>query len=279
MLNLAIAAEAYSNHPIAKAITINADLDEYKKDIKDYQQVDGKGVICTYKDKKLVVGNTKLFEKEGLKFIESKEVGTIIYVAYDDEFLGNIVIRDTIKPNTIEAIELFKKSGIKNITMLTGDNKEIAADIANKVGIENYQAELLPIDKTKAIENAKNEGMITMFVGDGVNDAPSLVLSDIGISMGSIGSDSAIEASDIVIMDDNLKRVSFLKSLAKLNKFVVYWNLIFAITIKVVTLVLNMLGVLGQWAIAAAIFADVGVTIICCINSLLISLKRNSQKN
>jgi Zn2+/Cd2+-exporting ATPase len=274
LLNLAIAAESYSNHPIAKAITIDANLEEYKNDIKDYQQIDGKGVICQFKNKKLVVGNSKLFKKENLDFVESKEVGTIIYVAYDGEFLGNIVIRDTIKPNTIEAISLFKKSGIKNITMLTGDNKEIAEDIARKVGIENYQAELLPIDKTKTIENSMNKGIITMFVGDGVNDAPSLVLSDIGISMGSIGSDSAIEASDIVIMDDDLKRISYLKSLAKLNKFVVYWNLIFAISIKVATLILNMFGLLGQWAIVAAIFADVGVTIICCINSLLISLKR-----
>ena len=274
LLDLAIAAECYSNHPIAKAITTNVDLDSYKKDIKEYQQVDGKGVVCLYKGEKLVVGNTKLFELENIEFIESKEVGTIIYVAYDNKFLGNLVIRDTIKPNTIEAIQLFKKHGITNITMLTGDNKEIAKDIAGKVGITNYQAELLPIDKTKALESAKNNGEITMFVGDGVNDAPSLVLSDIGISMGSIGSDSAIEASDIVIMDDDLKRIPFLKSLAKLNKFVVYWNLIFAIAIKVVTLILNMLGVLGQWAIAAAIFADVGVTIICCINSLLISLKK-----
>ncbi len=274
LLDLAITAECYSNHPIAKAITTNVDLDSYKKDIKEYQQVDGKGVVCLYKGKKLVVGNAKLFKLENLEFIESKEVGTIIYVAYDNKFLGNLVIRDTIKPNTIEAIQLFKKHGITNITMLTGDNKEIAKDIAGKVGITNYQAELLPIDKTKALENAKNNGEITMFVGDGVNDAPSLVLSDIGISMGSIGSDSAIEASDIVIMDDDLKRIPFLKSLAKLNKFVVYWNLIFAIAIKVATLILNMLGVLGQWAIAAAIFADVGVTIICCINSLLISLKK-----
>lgn len=274
LLELAIAAEAYSNHPIAKAITTNTNLDSYKKDIKDYQQIDGKGVICLYKDKKLVVGNAKLFEKENLEYKSSNEVGTIIYVSYGKKYLGNLVIRDTIKPNTIEAIQLFKKHGITNITMLTGDNKEIANDIANKVGISSYQAELLPIDKTKVLETAKNNGEITMFVGDGVNDAPSLVLSDIGISMGSIGSDSAIEASDIVIMDDDLKRISFLKSLAKLNKFVVYWNLIFAIAIKVATLILNMLGVLGQWAIAAAIFADVGVTIICCINSLLISLKK-----
>lgn len=274
LLELAIAAEAYSNHPIAKAITTNTNLDQYKKDIKDYQQIDGKGVICLYKDKKLVVGNAKLFEKENLEYKSSNEVGTIIYVSYGKKYLGNLVIRDTIKPNTIEAIQLFKKHGITNITMLTGDNKEIANDIANKVGISSYQAELLPIDKTKVLETAKNNGEITMFVGDGVNDAPSLVLSDIGISMGSIGSDSAIEASDIVIMDDDLKRISFLKSLAKLNKFVVYWNLIFAIAIKVATLILNMLGVLGQWAIAAAIFADVGVTIICCINSLLISLKK-----
>ncbi len=274
LLDLAIAAESYSNHPIAKAITLNANLDDYKKDIKGYQQVDGKGVICSYKNKKLIVGNSKLFDEENLKYTASKEVGTIIYVAYDNEFIGSIVIRDTIKQDTIEAIKLFKKHGIKNITMLTGDNKEIAEDIAKKVGITNYAAELLPIDKTKAIEDAKNNGQITMFVGDGVNDAPSLVLSDVGISMGSIGSDSAIEASDIVIMDDDLKHIPFLKSLAKLNKLVVYWNLIFAIAIKVATLILNMLGLLGQWAIAAAIFADVGVTIICCINSLLIALKK-----
>ncbi len=274
LLDLAIAAECYSNHPIAKAITSNVDLDSYKKDIEEYQQVDGKGIVCLYKGKKLIAGNEKLFQIENLELTESKEVGTIIYIAYDNKFLGNLVIRDTIKPNTIEAIQLFKKHGITNITMLTGDNKDIAKDIAKKVGINNYQAELLPIDKTKALENAKNNGEITMFVGDGVNDAPSLVLSDIGISMGSIGSDSAIEASDIVIMDDDLKRIPFLKSLAKLNKFVVYWNLIFAIAIKVATLILNMLGILGQWAIAAAIFADVGVTIICCINSLLISLKK-----
>jgi len=274
LLTYAKAAECYSNHPIAKAIAQDANLDVYKKDIKNYHQVDGKGIVCDYKNKELVVGNQSLLELKNIGFKQTNEIGTIIYVAYDNVFLGSIVIRDVLKANTIEAINGFKKSGINNITMLTGDNYNIAKYIANKVGIPNFKADLLPIDKTKEIENAKKNGITTIFVGDGVNDAPSLVLSDVGISMGSIGSDSAIEASDVVIMDDDLRRIPFLKSLAKLNKFVVYWNLIFAITIKVVTLALNMLGLLGDLAIAAAIFADVGVTIICCINSLLISLKR-----
>lgn len=274
LLNYATAAESFSNHPIAKAIYGDQDLDNFKKEITNYKQIDGKGVICDYKGKELVVGNSKILDAKNIPYQIPNEVGTIVYVAYDNSYLGSIVIRDVIKKNSIEAISLFKKHGISNITMLTGDNEEIAKDIASKAGITGYKANLLPIDKTNEIERAKQNGETAIFVGDGVNDAPSLVLSDVGISMGSIGSDSAIEASDVVIMDDDLRRISFLKSLAKLNKFVVLYNLIFAIAIKVATLVLNMFGILGQFAIAAAIFADVGVTIICCINSLLISLKK-----
>lgn len=274
LINLAQIAESFSNHPIAKAIVANRDCTDAKTKIKEYIEVNGKGISCLYNGKLLLAGNEKLLKDNKIKFIKNDQIGTIIYVAYNKKFYGSLVIRDTLKENTVEAIKLFKKHGIKQVTMLTGDNSDIAKSIAAKAGITHYESSLLPIDKTKFIEKAKEKGEITMFVGDGINDAPSLVISDIGISMGSIGSDSAIEASDIVIMDDDLRRISYLKSLAKLNKFVVYYNLIFAIGIKVLTLFLNMFGLLHEYAIIAAIFADVGVTFICCINSLLISLKK-----
>jgi len=274
LLHLAQIGESFSNHPIAKAILMDANIDIDKKEVKQYTEINGKGIYASYKNKDLLLGNAKLLHDYNIEFIETDEIGTVIYVSYDNKYLGYLVIRDTIKKDTIEAIALLKKSGFKNITMLTGDNEMIAKDIAMKAGITTYRANLLPIDKTTILEKAKKEGKIVTFVGDGVNDAPSLVLSNVGISMGSLGSDSAIEASDVVIMDDNLKRISYLKSLSKINKFVVYYNLIFAIGIKVATLFLNMFDVLGKYGIILAIFADVGVTIICCINSLLISLKK-----
>lgn len=274
LLHLAQIGESFSNHPIAKAILMDTNIDIDKKEVKQYTEINGKGIYASYKNKDLLLGNAKLLHDYNIEFIETDEIGTVIYVSYDNKYLGYLVIRDTIKKDTIEAIALLKKSGFKNITMLTGDNEMIAKDIAMKAGITTYRANLLPIDKTTILEKAKKEGKIVTFVGDGVNDAPSLVLSNVGISMGSLGSDSAIEASDVVIMDDNLKRISYLKSLSKINKFVVYYNLIFAIGIKVATLFLNMFDVLGKYGIILAIFADVGVTIICCINSLLISLKK-----
>src|SRR5574344_128903 len=274
LLKIAQIGESNSNHPIAKAIVNGLDLSNEQKDLKKYVELNGKGIKAEYLGKSLLLGNASLLKDNQIEFKETKDVGTIIYVAYDKKYLGHLVIRDIIKPDAIEAINLFKKEGITNITMLTGDNPDIAKEIAEKAGITNYKAGLLPIDKTKVLDAAKLNHEVTIFVGDGVNDAPSLVKSDIGISMGGIGSDSAIEASDIVIMDDDLRRIAFLKSLAKLNKFVVNWNLYFAIIIKITTLILNSLGLLGKYAIIAAIFADVGVTIICCINSLMINFKK-----
>jgi Cd2+/Zn2+-exporting ATPase len=274
LLKIAQIGESNSNHPIAKAIVNGLDLSNEQKDLKKYVELNGKGIKAEYLGKSLLLGNASLLKDNQIEFKETKDVGTIIYVAYDKKYLGHLVIRDVIKPDAIEAINLFKKEGITNITMLTGDNPDIAKEIAEKAGITNYKAGLLPIDKTKVLDAAKLNHEVTIFVGDGVNDAPSLVKSDIGISMGGIGSDSAIEASDIVIMDDDLRRIAFLKSLAKLNKFVVNWNLYFAIIIKITTLILNSLGLLGKYAIIAAIFADVGVTIICCINSLMINFKK-----
>jgi len=274
LLKLAQIGESYSTHPIAKAIVNDQDLSNEQKDISNYKEINGKGIKTLYKNNELILGNNVLLDDNRIDYEQTKDIGTIIYVAYNNKYLGYLVIKDIIKPDTIEAIKLLKKQGITNITMLTGDNPDIAKDIASQVGITSYQANLLPIDKTKVLDDAKTRGEISIFVGDGVNDAPSLVKSDIGISMGGVGSDSAIEASDIVIMDDDLRRIAFIKSLAKLNKMVVNWNLYFAIIIKVITLVLNAFGLLHQYAIIAAIFADVGVTIICCINSLMINFKR-----
>jgi len=274
LLKYAQIGESYSNHPIAKAIVGGLDLSLEQKDLKNYKEFNGKGVKTLYKGKELLLGNSSFLKTNKVDYLINKEIGTIIHVSYDKKYLGYLVIRDIIKPEAIDAIKNFKKYGINNIVMLTGDNEDIAKDIALQAGVTSYKANLLPIDKTKVLDAAKARNEVSIFVGDGINDAPSLVKSDVGISMGAIGSDSAIEASDIVIMDDDLRRINFLKSLSKLNKFVVYWNLYFAIVIKVVTLILNMFGLLGEYAILAAIFADVGVTVICCLNSLMINFKR-----
>lgn len=274
LLKYAQIGESFSNHPIAKAILESIDPNKYKDAIKDYQEFEGKGISCTYEGKKLLVGNDKLIDKA----TKTNDIGTIVHVSYDDNYLGYLIIKDTIKEGITNTISQFKKVGFKNISMLTGDSEEIAKDVANTIGLDNYKARLLPIDKTRIIEDAKANGQTTIFVGDGVNDAPSLIMSDVGISMGQIGSDSAIEASDVVIMDDNLNRIPFLKKLSKINKFVVLWNIYFSIIIKAAVLILNAFGVLGEFGIVAAIFADVGVTIICCITSLLINLYRPKIK-
>lgn len=271
LLKLARIAEAYSNHPIAKAILKNSK--SYTNLATEYKEIFGKGISCNYKGKQLIIGNDKMFDDPIVK-TKNNMTGTSLFIFYDNKFFGTILLKDTIKENSRKAISEFNKNGIKNISILTGDNKFIAKEVADNLSVNNYKYGLLPIDKTKILEDAKAIGKTTIFVGDGVNDAPSLIISSIGISMGQIGSESAIEASDIVILDDDLNKINYLKQLAKINRFVVYWNIIFSITIKVAALVLNAFGILEKYAIAVAIFADVGVTILCCINSLLISFKK-----
>jgi len=269
ILKLAKIAESHSTHPIAKAVIGDEKIEEKAT---HYTEVSGKGITCFYKNKLLKVGNTSLFKRDEIKEID--ETGTVLYVVYNDKFLGSIVIKDQIKSIAREAIKGLYKNGIRNITMMTGDNGKVAEEVSRKVGIKNWKHDLLPIHKTSFIEKANNNGEITIFVGDGVNDAPSMIMANIGISMGQIGSDSAIEASDIVIMDDNLKRINFLLELSKINRFVVYWNISFSILAKIAAIILNSFGIFQQYAILIAILADVGVTIVCCINSLLISLKK-----
>ncbi|MFA6754943.1 MAG: heavy metal translocating P-type ATPase [Bacilli bacterium] len=277
LLKYAAIGESYSNHPIAKTIVKQIDINEEKQYIKDFKEIKGKGTYCKYNNKALYVGNEGYLLENNIKVIPSLEVGTIVYVGYDEQFLGSLIVRDIIKENTVSSISLMRKNGIKSFNMLTGDNEQTAQLIAKEAGIDNIFANLLPIDKTKIIEEYKNKAL-TIFVGDGVNDAPSLITSDIGISMGQLGSDSAIEASDIVIMDDDLRHIAFIKKLAKKNKIVVNTNIIFAIVVKIAILLLTIFELLGPYAIWLAIFADVGVTIICCINSLLLMLTKENNK-
>ena len=280
LIKLASYAEYHSNHPIALAIKKYKNIEIDQSLLKDYQDIPGFGVKTYYKDKILLVGNKKLMVSNNIDFLETKNIGTNIYIAYDNVYLGCITIKDVIKETSKDAIKDMKNVGINSTYMLTGDNKLIANEIAKETNIDHVYSELLPLDKVTILEKICAESkQKVIFVGDGINDSPSLAMADIGISMGSIGSDAAIEVSNIVIMDDNLKRISFTKRLAKRTNYIVYQNIIFSIGIKVLILILSVLNSFLHFGIDSsimwlAIFADVGVTVLCSLNSLrLLTIK------
>lgn len=277
ILNFAGISEYNSLHPIATSI-LNK-VDKNKLDISNYknsEEIEGKGIKGLYKDKLLLVGNDKLLDEHHINYEKVEEIGTIIYVSYDSIYLGAILIKDQIKEDSIEAIKAFPKFGIKDSYMLTGDNCLIANDIASTTGIKNVKANLLPLDKVEEVKQImSNKGnKIVGFIGDGVNDAPSMSLAKLGISMGGIGSDAAIEASDIVIMDDKLTTLLKGKKIARSTLNVVYMNIIFAIVVKFVAIIITASNVLGSYAMWLGIFADVGVTIICVLNSLRLMIHK-----
>lgn len=274
LLEFAQIGESFSTHPIKNAI-IDSKIEINTAEIKDFKTIEGKGTYCLYKGKELLTGNKSLLEAYNIEFKENNDIGTIIYLSYDSKFLGSIVIADQIKEDSAKAITNFYKNGIKNIYMFTGDKKEIAEDVARKVNIKNVYSSLLPIDKTNRLEEIINtsKNKHIAFIGDGVNDAPSLILSPIGISMGSIGTDAAIEAGDIVILDDNLNKINEAKKISRKTINVVYQNIIISLLIKITVLVLTSLGILGDYAMWFAIFADVGVTFLAVLNSLRIMKK------
>ena len=281
ILELALASELHSNHPIAKAIKNRVkDIKIDKEDIKDYEVVEGKGIKLTYKNKPLYVGNAYLMTSNNLDYQIETEVGTILYINYDNKFIGSIVIKDIIKEDSIEAIQEFHNYGIKNTYMLTGDNEKVAKDVASKCGIDHVYASLLPNQKGEKLQEIldnKPKKSVVGFVGDGVNDALSLKMADLGISMGALGSDAAIEASDVVLMNDNLKTIPTIKRIAKSTLIVVYENLIFSIVVKVLVMIISLTGVLDSYAMWLAIFGDVGVTLICVINALLLSARKYNK--
>ena len=264
LIEIAAYAEWYSNHPIAKSVkhAYNENVEEVK--IKDVKEVIGKGILASVDEKQVLVGNEKLMQEYNINYEKSKEVGTILYIAINNIFSGTILISDKIKDDSIKCIELIKKNGVKQTIMLTGDKREIAENISKELGIDTVHSELLPDEKVKKMDEllkSKTQNKKIAFVGDGINDAPVLALADIGIA----GSDSAIEAADIVIMTDEPSKISTAIKISKKTMKIVRENIVFAITVKILVLILSALGVATMWE---AVFADVGVAVIAILNSL-----------
>lgn len=270
LLEIAAVAESMSNHPIAKSIISKVNKKISQEEIEEYKEIAGMGIKAKYHGDEIVVGNAKLLEKEEIKYYPCNEIGAIVYVAKNKKYLGAIVISDTVKPDSKEAIEGFKKNGINKICMLTGDNKEIAENIAKQVGIEEVHYNLLPGEKVKELQKIKNEQNVVIAIGDGINDSPVLAEADIGASMGLNGQDLAIETSDIVIMDGKLSSFNKAINISKRTKKIIMQNIYFALGIKAIVLVLGAFGISTMWE---AVFADVGVTFITVLNSLRIFKK------
>lgn len=266
LLELAALAEYYSIHPIATTIkeTYGKELDQSR--IEYYEETNGLGINAKIDGLDVLIGNKRLLEKHNIELAESSKHGTVLYIAINGEYVGNIVIIDSIKVEALETITSLKNQGVKKITMVTGDKKEVALSVANKLGIDEVYAEVLPHEKVEIIESkVKENNKKVIFVGDGVNDAPVIAISDIGIAMGSMGSDAAIEASDIVIMNDDLSKISKARGIAKRTSKIVWENIIFALLVKVLVLVLAGFGIVNMWV---AVFADVGVSLIAILNAM-----------
>ena len=268
ILSLAAIAESKSDHPIANSIKKAYVVDDNLS--YSLTNVQGRGIIAKKDDEVILCGNAKLLKENGIEFKEADEIGSVIYVAKNDIFLGYIVVQDKIKEESKEVISYLNSKG-KTI-MLTGDNSSVANKVASYLNLTSYKASLLPQDKVKEVENIiKNKGKndVVCYVGDGINDAPSLMIADVGISMGKVGSDAAIEASDVVITNDNLTKIKLSKRIAKKVITIVNENIYFAIGIKVLVLILSALGYAEMWL---AIFADVGVSFLAILNSLRVNL-------
>ncbi|WP_066890109.1 heavy metal translocating P-type ATPase [Clostridium nigeriense] len=267
LLRIAAISESLSNHPIAQSIIKEYGKEVDSKKLNNYKEISGHGVKTLLEDKQVLVGNYKLMEKFNIKYDKINSIGTIVHVAIDNEYKGNIVISDEIKEGSRDAIKGLKEIGVSQTIMLTGDNKNVAEKVSNLVGVDKVYSELLPGDKVEKVEEIINgnrsKGKV-IFVGDGINDAPVLARADIGVAMGGIGSDAAIEAADVVLMkDDPEALVSAIKVARKTNK-ILWQNIIFALGVKILVMVLGALGMANMWE---AVFADVGVTVIAVINS------------
>lgn len=268
LLEIAALAESFSTHPISKSLIKAYGKEIDKTGVKDVREISGHGIFAIVDEKSVLIGNSKLMVKENIQFAECHSVGTIVHIAIDGKYAGHIVIADVIKDDSKQAIDKLKKNGIKKNVMLTGDTESVAKLVAKQLDFDDVFFNLLPQDKVSIVEDfIKNKAPSekVAFVGDGINDAPVLSRADVGISMGALGSDAAIEASDIVLMDDSpLKIVQGIK-IAKRCIQIVYQNIFFALFIKFVCLVLGAIGLSNMWT---AIFADVGVMILCILNSI-----------
>lgn len=268
LLEYAALAESYSTHPISKSLQRAYGKPIDKNRVSDVEEIGGHGLTAKVDGKVVAAGNAKLMQKLGIEYHECSQVGTIVHVAIDGQYAGHILISDVIKEHAAEAIAALKKSGIEKTVMLTGDAKNVADHVAAQLGIDEVCSELLPGDKVEKVEELltkKSEKDKLAFVGDGINDAPVLSRADIGIAMGALGSDAAIEAADIVLMDDDPLKISKAIRISRKCIRIVYENIYFAIGIKVICLVLGALGIANMWF---AIFADVGVMILAVLNAI-----------
>ena len=264
LLHLAAHVERHSTHPIAMALR-NAYPDEADHcRVEDIQETAGHGIIASVNGKKVAVGNAKLMEKVGAAAHPCELEGTIIHVAIDGSYAGHVVISDRVKADSAAAIEALRKEGVRKTVMLTGDQQSVAAAVASALKIDEFHAQLLPADKVAQVENLLKEGTLA-FVGDGINDAPVLTRADVGIAMGALGSDAAIEAADVVLMDDKPSKVAEAIRIARKTILIARENIVFAIGIKLLVLVLAALGVASMWM---AVFADVGVTVLAVLNAM-----------
>lgn len=270
-LKLVAHCEHYSNHPIADSIKKKYGEEIQTSIISDVDEIPGHGISAVIENKKVLVGNSKLMEKYDIEFAKQNEIGTIVYVAVDGKFEGYILINDEVKKDSKQAISDLKKSGIRKTIMLTGDKKEVGENVAKELELHEVYTDLLPTDKVEKVKqlisekNGHNKNSKLFFVGDGINDSPVLALSDIGIAMGGLGSDSAIEAADIVIMTDEPSKINTAIKISKKTLRIAKENIYFAIIIKILVLLLSALGVATMWM---AVFADVGVSIIAILNSM-----------
>ena len=268
LLEYAALAECSSSHPISKSLQKAYGKPIDRNRVTDIEEISGNGVIAKVDGISVAAGNTKLMNRLGIAYQDCHHVGTVVHMAIDGKYAGHILISDIIKPHAKEAIAELKKAGISKTVMLTGDSKRVADQVAEELGIQEVYSELLPADKVSRVEellNQKSEKDKLAFVGDGINDAPVLSRADIGIAMGALGSDAAIEAADIVLMDDDPLKISKAIKIARKCIRIVYENIYFAIGIKILCLILGALGIANMWA---AIFADVGVMILAVLNAI-----------
>lgn len=281
LLGLIAACEKYSTHPIAKSVCLAFGQYADHLQVSDAKNYAGMGVSAVVNGVKYYAGNEKLMKQVGVDFKETNLIGTAIYLCSEKEFLGNIVFADVIKTDSKEAIARLGKTGVKKTVMLTGDKEPIAADMAKKAGIDEYYAKLLPqekVEKVKALQNSGND--IVLYTGDGINDAPVLAQSDVGVAMGGIGSDVAIEAADVVIMSDSLSKLPVGRKIAKKTMNIVHENIIFSIAVKVLIIIGCAIGIFNENAMWLAVFGDVGVCLIAVANSLrAMYVSKKDRKN
>lgn len=268
LLELAAYAEDYSNHPISLSIKSAYGKKIDSSRISDVQEIAGHGVQAVIDGKKILAGNAKLMQREHIKYSPSSSVGTVVYLACNGKYAGCLVIEDEIKADAAAAIKNLKSSGIRKTVMLTGDADAVGKKVAGRLGLDQVYTELLPADKVDRVEDLlkqKSEKGKLVFVGDGINDAPVLARADVGIAMGALGSDAAIEAADVVLMTDEPSKIAAVMKIARKTIRIANQNIVFALAVKFLVLILGAIGKANMWA---AVFADVGVSIIAILNAI-----------